>query len=302
MAVGDISNVDSSVMSGCSYVDTGMYDVSDYGAVYLLHDTRPTLIETGIGTNHEVILDLITASGLTLDDIEFICPTHVHLDHAGGAGFLAEACPNATILVHTRGVRHLVDPTRLVEGTKAAVGDQWRYYTEPLPVDKSRIDGLADGDTIDLGEHSLEAVEVPGHARHQHAFYVPEADAVFTADAAGLYVPHTQEIHPTSPPPEFDLEQCLRDIDRLQSLDVKAMFYTHFGVSTDPEMLERYRHVLTEWVDTVREALRSSPDTESAVETVVEAHAPVDEWGVTKARAETAMNVRGVIGYLQGRT
>lgn len=298
MAVGDISQVDPSRVPGCSYVDTGMYGVANYGAVYLIDDTHPTLIETGIGTRHEVILELVRAADLTPEDIDYIVPTHVHLDHAGGAGFLAEACPNSTVFVHERGVRHLIDPSRLVEGTKAAVGDQWRFYTEPIPVDPERIEGLADGDTLDLGAYTLEAVEAPGHAKHQHALFLPEERAVFTADAAGIYLPSSDAVHPTTPPPEFDLEQCLSDIERLQSLEPRTLLYTHYGVGLTPELLNRYAQVLVDWVNLVSEALDEAPDTEAAIEAIVERHAPVGEWGQTKAHAETAMNARGVIGYL----
>lgn len=298
MAIGDVRRVDPGQVAGCSYVDTGMYDVANYGAAYLIEAERPALVETGIGTHYERVLELLSRAGIDRKELAFICPTHVHLDHAGGAGFLARECPKATVCVHERGVRHLAEPHRLIEGTKAAVGDQWRFYTEPEPVDPSRLRGLADGDAIDLGDRELVAVEVPGHASHQHAFHLPADDAVFTADAAGLYDPRDGSIHPTSPPPEFDLEQCLVDIDRLRELEPSTLLYTHFGVGDDPALLDRYEEVLADWVTAVREALEAEGDVDRAVEAVVGRNAPIDRWGATKARAETAMNARGVLGYL----
>ncbi|MFW6153362.1 MAG: MBL fold metallo-hydrolase [Halobacteriota archaeon] len=298
MAIGDIDRVDPARLDGCSYVDTGMYDVANYGAAYLLEGERPALVETGIGTHHERVLDLLSSAGVEREELAFICPTHVHLDHAGGAGFLARECPNATVCVHERGVRHLAEPSRLIAGTKAAVGDQWRFYTEPEPVAPDRLRALVDRDVIDLGDRRLVAVEVPGHASHQHAFHVPEDDAVFTGDAAGLYDPRDGSIHPTSPPPEFDLEQCLDDIDRIRALAPSTLLYTHFGVGDDPALLDRYEVVLTDWVAAVREAVESEADVDSAIDVIVDGHAEVDRWGATKARAETAMNARGVIGYL----
>ncbi|MFP4590654.1 MAG: MBL fold metallo-hydrolase [Halobacteriales archaeon] len=298
MGIGDVAEVDSALLEDCWYVDTGMYDVAGYGAAYLLAGERPAFVETGIGTNHERVLGLLEVAGVDPEDVAYICPTHVHLDHAGGAGFLAEACPDAKVAVHERGAPHLVDPDRLVAGTKSAVEDQWRYYVEPRPVPPDRIVALADGDRLDLGERTLEAVAAPGHAHHQHAFHVPEADAVFTADAAGLYDPTTDAVHPTTPPPEFDLEQCLADVDRLRSLEPAALLYTHFGPAPAGDRLERYARVLREWVDAVETIAATAETDAEAIEAVVEAHAPTSTWGEEKGRAEARLNARGVLGYL----
>ncbi|MFW6448487.1 MAG: MBL fold metallo-hydrolase [Halobacteriota archaeon] len=298
MGIGDVTAVDGDLIGDCWYVDTGMYGVAGYGAAYLLGGERPTFVDTGIGTHHERVLALLEAAGVDPAEVAYICPTHVHLDHAGGAGFLAEACPNAQVAVHERGAPHLVDPERLVAGTKAAVEDQWRYYVEPKPVPADRIESLADGDRLDLGDRTLEAVAAPGHAHHQHVFHVPEAAAVFTADAAGIYDSSTDTVHPTTPPPEFDLEQCLEDVDRIRALAPSALLYPHFGPARAADRLDRYERVLREWVDAV-EAVAASADSEAeAIEAVVEAHAPTGAWGEEKGRAEARLNARGVLGYL----
>src|SRR6056297_2224002 len=117
MAPGDLTAVDA--QPDVYYVDTCMYNVDGYGSVYILATDRPALVDTGLGTNHEYILDALDELGV--DDLAYIIPTHAHLDHAGGAGFIAEQFPEAEVLTHERGVRHLVDPKRLVAGTKAAV-------------------------------------------------------------------------------------------------------------------------------------------------------------------------------------
>ncbi len=300
MAIGDVTRVESAWIEDVWYVDTGMYDVPGYGVAYLIDDDHPTLVETGIGTHYDRVLDLLETAGVDREGLTFICPTHVHLDHAGGAGFLAEACPNATVAVHEAGVEHLAEPDRLVAGTKRAVGDQWQYYAEPEPVPADRLHPLTDGDRLDLGDRTLVARAAPGHAHHQHVFHVPEASAVFTADAAGIFHPGTDTIHPTSPPPEFDLEQCLRDVAMLRSLDPATLLYTHFGPARADDRLARYETVLVDWVDTVRTALEAAPSEAAAVERVVERHAATDLWGEEKATAETAMNARGVIASIGG--
>lgn len=299
MAIGDVTRVAPNRLPGWYYVDDGMYDIPHYGSVYLINDDRPTLVETGIGTTVERVLSLLDHVDVSPEEVAYICPTHVHLDHAGGAGILAERCPNATVAIHPRGEQHLVDPDRLVAGTKQAVGDQWEYYEAPTPISAGRIRSLADGDELDLGRVTLRAHEAPGHAHHQHVFHVPEADAVFTADAAGIYDDRRDELHPTTPPPEFDLEQALADIDTIEDLDPSLLLFSHFGPAERSDLLARYRSVLTSWVDTVRTTRSRAESEKETVERLVAEHAPVESYGRRKAEAETAMNARGVLSYLE---
>jgi len=301
MAIGDVSAVTTGACSDLHYVDTGMYDTAEYGAVYLLDAGEPTLVDTGIGTNHERILDMLESVGVAPADLANVVVTHVHLDHAGGAGFLAEACPNATVYVHERGATHLIDPSRLWEGTKAAVGDQIEHYVEPEPVPEERIERLADGDTVDAGDYDLVAHAVPGHAPHQHAFEVPGMDAVFTADAAGIYVPTWDEVRETSPPPQFDLDQALADVETVAALEPETLLYPHFGPAPAEDRLDEYTETLSEWVVDVQAARERLPDDEAVVAEFADDPATAGIWGAGKAAGETAMNVRGVLRYLDGR-
>jgi len=239
-------------------------------------------------------------------EIEVIALTHVHLDHAGGAGFLATDCPGATVYAHEIGAPHLVDPTRLWEGTKAAVGGQIEYYVEPKPVPDDRVVGIEDGEAVDLGDRTLRAHHAPGHAPHQVVFHDPGADAVFTGDAAGLYVPGRDAVHPTSPPPNFDLEAALADVETIANLEPETLLYTHFGPapaggpsrSGVGALLDAYADTLSEWVDRVDRARDELGDEAAVVERLL-AETDADEaWGEEKARYETELNVRGVLRYL----
>ncbi|WP_247003782.1 MBL fold metallo-hydrolase [Halosolutus gelatinilyticus] len=302
MELGDVREVTAGDCSDLYYVDTGMYDTGEYGAAYVLDDDRPAVVETGIGTNYEYILEALEDLGIDRDELEVIAVTHIHLDHAGGAGFLAEACPNAEIHVPAPGAGLLIDPERLVAGTKAAVGDQWAFYVEPKPLPEERVVEIEDGDAIDLGEHELRVHEAPGHAFHQVVFYDPANDAVFTGDAAGIWVPETEEIRETSPPSNFDLEQCLADLETLGKIDPDVLLYTHFGpreVGDDLDRaLEEYATVLSEWVDAVEEARDELQDDDAVIEHFAENADLIDVWGERKARAEAVLNTRGVLGYL----
>ena len=300
MAIGDVFAVD-----GCSdlyYVDTGMYDTPEYGSVYLLDADRPALIDTGIGTRYENILDALSEVGIARDELAYILPTHVHLDHAGGAGFLAEACPNATVMTHDIGVPHLVDPERLVAGTKAAVEDQWEYYAEPKPVPEDRIEGLTDGDAIDCGDHVLDVYHAPGHAPHQVMFHDRTTDALFTADAAGIWIPSIERIRQTSPPSNFDLEGCLADIETIRDIDPDVLCFGHFGPRKyDEALMDEYAHVLEEWVGTIEENRAELDSDEAVIEHFIEESDMADAWSARKARAEERLNVRGVLTYLDKR-
>ena len=280
------------------YLDTGMYGTPNYGAVYVVDAERPAVVDTGIGTNREYLFDALDDLGVTPD---LVLPTHVHLDHAGGAGFLAERYPDATVMTHEIGVPHLVDPARLVQGTRAAVGDQWQYYVEPKPVPEDRIEPLTGGETLDLGDRDLDVHHAPGHAPHQVIFHDRGDDVVFAGDAAGIYIPAFDELRQTSPPSAFDLEQAQADVDTIRELDPRYVCYGHFGPrGFDDAMAAEYKRTLMEWVEAVRQRREKLGDDDAVIEHFAEhvSDRLVDLWGERKAREEERLNSRGVLAYL----
>ncbi|MFB6121296.1 MAG: MBL fold metallo-hydrolase [Halobacteriaceae archaeon] len=298
MAIGDVRPVPS--CTDVHYVDTGMYDVPAYGAVYVIPGPRPAVVDTGIGADRERVLAALREAGVAPDELDAILLTHVHLDHAGGAGYLAERAPDATVYVHERGARHLADPGRLVAGTKDAVGDMWTYYDEPKPVPVERITELDDGDRVALGNRTLTAHHAPGHAPHQVVFHDDRDDAVFTGDAAGIWVPDRETVAPTSPPPQFDLEQCLADVEMIRNLDPETLLFAHFGPGPDDVagVLDEYERTLSAWVEDVAAARAEADDDEAAIAALVEDAPFADVWGAEKARAEVRLNARGALRAL----
>ena len=301
MAIGDLTEVTHGDCSDLYYIDTGMFDAPGFGAVYILDAERPAVVDSGIGTNYERVLDAMAAVGVAPEDLELVALTHVHLDHAGGAGFLAEACPNATVAVHEIGAPHVADPSRLVAGTKAAVGDQWEFYTEPKPVPEARIREFADGDELDLGDRRLRVHHAPGHAPHQVVFENRAERTVFTADAAGIYVRERDAVFQTSPPANFDLEQCLADVRMVRDLNPEVLCYPHFGAAEAAGRLDEYETVLPEWVERVAEKRKGLADDEAVADHFAAAADLGDVWGERKTREEARLNVRGVLGYLDER-
>ncbi|WP_058367532.1 MBL fold metallo-hydrolase [Haloparvum sedimenti] len=286
------------------YHDTGMYDTDGYGTVYVYDTPEPAVIDTGIGTNRELLFETLAELGIGREDLSWVLPTHAHLDHAGGAGYLAAEYPNAEVRIHERGVRHLIDPDRLVEGTKAAVGDQWKHYVEPEPVPEDRIAGIGDGDRIDLGDRTLEVIEAPGHAPHQTVFHEPDEGVVFTADALGIYVPKIDRVRTTSPPPQFDLDQCLSDASTIADLTPETLCFGHFGPREyDPAIVEQTKRAYVEWVEAVRAKREALADDDAVIDHFVEAAAEDagDFWNEERHRAEARLNTRGVLAFLDRR-
>jgi len=280
--------------------DTGMFDTDEYGSVYVYDAERPAVIDTGTGANRERIFETLGEIGIDRDDLAWILPTHAHLDHAGGSGYLADRYPNAAVRLHERGVRHLVDPGALVAGTKAAVKDQWAYYAEPKPIPDDRIDGVEGGDRIDLGDRELVVHEAPGHAPHHVVYHEPDAGVVFTADAAGIYVPAIDTVRETTPPPQFDLDQCLRDIETIADLDPEILCFGHFGPRAyDRSLVESAKRAYVEWIEAVRVKREELADDDAVVEHFEATSVDVDYWNPERARAEASLNARGALTFLE---
>jgi glyoxylase-like metal-dependent hydrolase (beta-lactamase superfamily II) len=298
MAIGDVFAVEG--VPDCYYVDTGMFDTPEYGAVYILDAERPAVVDAGIGTNYELILQALEEVGIAPRELEVVALTHVHLDHAGGAGFL-HAETGADVYVHETGSKFLVDPEHIWQGTKQAVGDQIRHYEKPEPVPAPAVEPLHDGATVDLGDRELDVYHAPGHAFHQVVFHDAPASAVYVADAAGIYVPARDAVRETSPPPGFDLEQVVADARTIARLDPETFCYPHFGDAPADERITEYVDVVTRWVEAVAENRRELENDEAVVEHFVETADVGEVWGAEKAAGEVAMNVRGVLGYLDER-
>ncbi|MFB6297420.1 MAG: MBL fold metallo-hydrolase [Salinirussus sp.] len=299
MQRGDCYRVDG---TDVSYVDVGVHDVPGYGAVYLIDAERPAVVETGTGSHPEVVLDALEWAGIDPDDLAVIAVTHVHLDHAGGAGRLAQACPAADVYVPERGASHLADPARLWAGTKRTVGDLAQFYAEPVPVPEERLVPVGDGDGIDLGDRELGVHGAPGHAPHQAVLSDPATEGVFVADAAGVCTPLVDGVGPVTPPPSFDLDACLDDVGTIKSLDPDRLYYSHFGVSPAAGQLDAYADTLRSWVEAVEGARADLPDDEAVVDSfVADAEPETDAWTRQKVREDTRMNVEGVLRYLDER-
>lgn len=291
----------SEVRDGIHMIDTRQMGHEAHTAVFVVEADRTAVVETGLSTSRDRVLDGLDALGVARSDVDVILPTHVHLDHAGGAGFLADACPNATLVVPEPGLPFLTDADmaeKLVASVHRAVGGMAEDYGTVRTVDDGRARGIAPGDTVDLGSRALDVVAAPGHAPHQVALHDDATDALFVADEAGMQL-HGR-LHVTSPPPDFDADAILASLERFSDRDPDALIYTHYGVREDvAAALEEYRRLLTDWVDAIARAADECDDREAVIERFVDPdHHYFAIWGETAARETLRMDVEGVLRYL----
>ena len=251
------------VADGITAIDTFMGGRARYTAAYLLDATEPTLVETGPGTSVEPVAAALRELGLAPDELAHIVLTHIHLDHAGGVGQLAERFPRATVWVHHRGAPHLVDPTRLVASTARVWGErEMRELFGPTePVGDDRVRPLHDADVIRMGDRELEVLDTPGHASHHVALVDSLTGAVFTGDALGIHVPDLPVLRPATPPPEFDLGRYVASIERIRDAARSILLFAHFGPLPDVDATcELAIRRVRDWAGVVEDALRETED------------------------------------------
>jgi glyoxylase-like metal-dependent hydrolase (beta-lactamase superfamily II) len=240
--------------------DVRMFDQEGFGAIYLVDDEQKAIIESGTSADADRILGAVDALGLRASEIDAVVVSHIHLDHAGGAGFLLPHMPEAKVYVHERGFKHLVDPTRLLASARDALGPaEAEMFGTMRPIPSDRLVAVQDGDRLDLGKHALVFYDSPGHAPHELTILDERNSCVYTGDAAGLYFPGDEILMPIAPAPAFDLEKNLDTLRRLMALEPKALLFSHYGPHRDPrKAIEAMLSLYPSWSRVVREKLASA--------------------------------------------
>jgi glyoxylase-like metal-dependent hydrolase (beta-lactamase superfamily II) len=225
---------------GITVVDTGFVRPRFDAAYLVVQDGRAAFVDTGPNSAVPRLLGALERQGLQPECVDWLIVTHVHLDHAGGAGLLLRHLPHARLVVHPRGARHLVDPTALMEGVRAVYGAQVaaRDYGELVPVPVDRVVTTTDGMVLELAGRPLLFADTPGHARHHHCIWDEASRGWFTGDTFGIAYPDlvTREgryAFPTTTPVQFEPEALRASIDRLLERDPQVMYLTHYGATRE---------------------------------------------------------------------
>lgn len=216
-------------------IDAGMFNDDERLACYLYDTPNRVLIECGPSvTLHHLTRAL---DDLGIDDVASILVTHIHLDHAGGAGHLARRYPNATIGVHTAGVRHLQQPERLVASATRIYGEEGMQtlWGEMVPIAPERLQVLEEGDRIGLGNgRHLDVMYTPGHAKHHVVFFDDESGGCYVGDSVGVAFPHGHPVQPLTPPPDLDPHVLVEQLHRMAAREPRYLGFAHFGVHQEP--------------------------------------------------------------------
>lgn len=234
--------------------------------VFLVEGEKGALVETGPAAMAPQVLEALDGWRGGRRGIGYIIPTHLHLDHGGGAGALARELSQATVVVHYRSAHHLVDPSRLIAGTIQAWGEHYdQVYGPILPVSREQVLPAADGDRVDLGGRELQVVFTPGHAPHHIALWEPQARALFCGEAVGHYLEDMGVVVPTVALPFFDLEQALDSLDRILALGPQLLVFSQGGVCPKvADAMAQGREVILATAEQVQEAMKQGLD-EAAV-------------------------------------
>jgi glyoxylase-like metal-dependent hydrolase (beta-lactamase superfamily II) len=249
-------------------IDTRMAGYDGITAGYLIRSDRPCLVETGTAPSAPVVRDALAQLGIGADDLATVVVTHIHLDHAGGAGDIAAMFPAAQIVVHQRGARHLADPSRLMASARQVYGDALdRFFGALAPVPADRIVALEDTGTVDLGGgRRLDSHYSPGHAKHHVGLIDSDSGDLYTGDAAGVHIPETGDLRPATPPPDFDLEAALASLRKFAALQPSRLLFSHFGpVTAVTQTLDRSQQEIKLWVEETRQARAAGLDLDHAV-------------------------------------
>jgi len=250
------------VAEGITAIDTRMVGRYLVTSAYLVQAEELALVETGPTTSADAVTAGLDRLGVAPDDLAHVIVTHVHLDHAGGAGTIARAFPRATVWAHERGAPHVADPTRLVSSAERLYGvERLRELFGPVePVAAERVRAVDEGDRIALGGRSLGVLATPGHASHHVALHDDRTGAVFVGDALGVHLPDVRVLRPATPPPDVDLERGVESIARIADR-ADLLLLSHFGPVAEVEHLcDLAARRLRTWAGLVREELRVDDD------------------------------------------
>jgi glyoxylase-like metal-dependent hydrolase (beta-lactamase superfamily II) len=256
------------IADGVLEIDTMLGGWERVTAGYLIEGSAPVLIETGSQTSVPVLLAALGQIGVGPAELAGVAVTHIHLDHAGGVGNVARAFPSATVYVHEKGARHLADPTRLIDSAARVYGgllDSLYGRLDPTPAERLHV--LEDEEVIEVSpDRSLVAVDSPGHAKHHLGLHDSLSGVLFAGDAVGVKLPDGGVLRPSTPPPDFDLDQAITSLGKFAARRPSGIALAHYGLLEQPdELLAEAEETLRQWAETAEKAYREGTDIADAL-------------------------------------
>lgn len=225
---------------GITAIDTDLLRPLFDASHLIVEGGRAAFVDTGVNSSVPLFLATLQQKDIDVADVDYVFLTHVHLDHAGGAGLLMQSLPNARAVLHPRGAPHMIDPAKLIRGAQAVYGEEeyFRQYGDIVPIPAERVIVADDEQEFTFGSRVLQGFYTEGHARHHHCFYDHGSRSVFTGDSFGLSYRELDTdkgefIYPTTTPVHFDPPEAHKAIDRIMGFDPRKLFLTHYSQVTD---------------------------------------------------------------------
>lgn len=228
-------------------IDTHDLNRDERTSAYVLVDEKIALIETAASPSVPYIIEGLKELSISLEEIDYLIVTHIHLDHAGGAGLFLQSCPNAKFVVHPRGASHMIDPSRLIASAKSIYGQAFDQLFDPIvPVAADRVIEIGHGEVLPLGKHNLTFYHTEGHAKHHLSMHYSATNGMFVGDTTGVRYPEMDKeaidlIIPSTSPNQYNPETMEKSIQFYENMNVSELYFGHYGVYKNPQ--EAYRQV-----------------------------------------------------------
>ena len=253
------------------YTVDALYYEPELASIHLIRsNNRIVIVDTGTQYSVPQVKSALQQLGLDYQHVDYIILTHIHLDHAGGAGALMNLCENATLVVHPRGAKHMADPSKLVTGASAVYGDQEfvKLYGDITPIDSDRMVQPCDGEIIDFAGRSLTFIDTPGHASHHHCIVDEQTNSIFTGDTLGVgYTALRNDkqsfIAPTTTPVQFNPDALHASIDKVMTYQPDTLYLTHYSsITPTAAMIAGLHEQIDDFVMLTQQAADSNGDFE----------------------------------------
>ncbi len=301
---------------GITAIDTEYARPLQDASHLIVESGRAAFVDTGTNNSVPLLIDALHQQGLDVTEVDYVFLTHIHLDHAGGAGLLMQQLPNALCVVHPRGIAHMIDPTRLIAGTEAVYGalETRQMYGDIQAIDVSRCVAPDDEQWFDLNGRQMRALYTEGHALHHYCLNDPASRGVFTGDSFGISYRELDTaagalIFPTSTPTHFDPDAAHVSVDRIMGCNPEQLYLTHYSRVSDLDRLAADMHAGIDAYAEMALANREADDPQANIQSAMSDYLK----GLARAHGFTAdedalqaildidieLNAKGLVSWLQ---
>ncbi len=287
------------VGGGIYLIDTFMGGVQAFTAVYLVAGKKACmLVDAGPSTGVDNVLKGLRVLGVDLEDVKYVLLTHVHLDHAGGTGHLLERLPRAVALVREGMEAVLVDPSRLMDSARRALGPIFEMYGEMRLVSPERVTGVGEA-TLELGERMIRVIPTPGHSRSHLCALDLVTSTLFCGDSLGIFLADEGKVLPVTPPPDFDLVEQRATLEKLAATGFRRACFSHFGwTAHGTELVSMSLRALERMVEEVRRGMAKEMDPREIAEGIMRLLGVHTPYGEFMFRDMSLVSVKGIMRYL----